>query len=94
MHEELDTVPDAIMKEAYVIVDEGHLVLRSRVLKKLLMADRILLVSATFGAAKGLLELKDKLSQEGACVATINPTATTGSNSTTLHSIPFDFSNK
>lgn len=50
LHHQIADIPAHVMAKSFVIIDEAHLVMRDTALvKKLLTADRVLGLSATFG---------------------------------------------
>ena len=74
MHSEIARILAKTLEKSFVIIDEAHLVLNEpSLVQKLLAADRVLCLSATFGQESGLQELKAMLENRGARVATINP---------------------
>ena len=88
-HAELLKINLSIIRKAFVIVDEGHLILQEPVLiNRVLESTSALLLSATFGAAKGLKEIKEELISKGASVATIYPKPRAIANQTRLLSLP------
>ena len=93
LHSEIGQIPSHIMAEAHIILDEAHLVLREpSERKKLLEADKVVALSATFGSNQGLRDLTDALRIKGATVESMNPSTKARTNfNTTLKSIPYKF---
>jgi len=62
-------IPDSVIAKSFIIIDEAHLALRDvSLITKLLKADRVLGLSATFGEELGLRNICETLSKKGAIV--------------------------
>ena len=64
LHSDLARIPADILKDAALVIDEAHLLMKSKKLvKRVLQADRVWMLSATFGEDLGLFNLRQDLAK-------------------------------
>ena len=92
LQSDLADIPAEILADAALVIDEAHLLTnRSKLVKMVLQADRVWMLSATFGEELGLFNLREALEKKGAIVDTMKAKSSTSHHpGTKLHSLPWE----